>query len=88
MTNKQKMYPYTDDKQEVASVYASRTQKFLYESFSKILLSKAGIISVLTIWTIFTGLSIAGLSQLEVDFKITYLISEERPVRKYIDKTQ
>jgi predicted RND superfamily exporter protein len=35
-----------------------------------------------------TALSIYGALQLNVDFKITYLISEQRPVRKYIDNSE
>lgn len=35
-----------------------------------------------------TALSIYGALRLNVDFKITYLISEQRPVRKYIDNSE
>ena len=72
--------------QSSGPAFASGTQKFLYEHFSRITLSKQGIIAILVIWTIYSAVSIYGLTQLTVDFKTTYFISPDTAVRSYIDK--
>jgi len=68
--------------------YASGTQKFLKETFAKITLSKPGIIAIVAIWIIYSGVSIYGLTMLEIDFKTTYFISPDTAVRRFIDKQE
>ena len=42
----------------------------------------------MAIWIIYAGVSIYGVSQLEVDFKTTYFISPDTTVRRYLDTAE
>jgi hypothetical protein len=72
--------------QAEGSQYASGTQKFLYEKFSKVILSKNGIIVIIAIWIIYSFISIIGITNLKVDFKTTYFISPDATIRSYLDR--
>jgi len=64
LTKSQKSYPFQGEEgDEIPNEkYANGTQKFLHEKLSKWITSKVGIIVVLVIWTIYTCVSIYGVS--------------------------
>lgn len=90
LTTSQKSYPFqgneTDPKPE--ETYANGTQKFLHLYFSKATTSKYGIIAILSIWLIYLGVSIYGVTQLKIDFKQSYFIGAESYVREYFDRSE
>ena len=48
--------------------------------------SKRGIGVVLTVWLIYVAVSIFGITNVNVDFKVTYFIGEDAYVRSYFDR--
>jgi predicted RND superfamily exporter protein len=64
LTKAQKSYPFQGEEgDEIPNEkYANGTQKFLHEKLSKWTTSKYGIIVILVIWTIYTCVSIYGVS--------------------------
>ena len=64
LTKSQKSYPFQGEEGDEVpdEKYANGTQKFLHEKLSYWTTSKVGVIVILTIWVIYTGVSIYGVS--------------------------
>ena len=79
LTAKQKAYPYRGQETDPVPVeqYTNATHKFIYEKYSKALTSQFGIICVLSIWLLYFGVSLYGVTKVDIDFKITYFINPE-----------
>lgn len=90
LTPKQKAYPFGGDKSDAPpeDQYTGATHRFLHQTYSKHLTSKYGIIAVLTVWLIYFGISIYGMTQVEIDFKITYFISPEAYINEWMKRSE
>lgn len=88
LTTAQKSYPFQGNEEDALpdEKYANGTQKFLHLYFSKATTSKAGIITILSIWLIYLGVSLYGVSQVKIDFKQSYFIGAESYVKNFFDK--
>jgi len=64
LTKSQKSYPFQGAEGDEApdEKYANGTQKFLHEKLSYWTTSKAGMIVILSVWVIYTAVSIYGVS--------------------------
>jgi len=50
--------------------------------------SKYGIMLVLGVWLIYIAVSIFGITNVNVDFKVSYFIGEDAYVRSYFDRNE
>lgn len=90
LTVAQKSYPFqgeeSDPKPE--ETYANRTQKFLHQKFSMWTTSKIGMAIILITWLAYLSLSIYGATQVKIEFKFTYFISDGAYVKEYFDRQE
>ena len=90
LTDKQKRYPFRGEKPEIEEIgqeeYASGTQRFFYETFSRYLLSTYGKLTVLAVWIIYILISLYGLTGVTVEFKTTYFIKQDHFINDYFTK--
>ena len=87
LTENQKQWPFYGSKSEYVERldYTTLTQKFLYQHFSKRLLTNSGICLVLLIWTGLIIVAINACRHLTIDFRTSYLINGDSYIKQYID---
>lgn len=61
---------------------------FIQEYFSKWVTSKAGIYVVIISYLIMIGISAYGSTKVIVDFKPSYILPGNSPVRNYVEKQE
>lgn len=70
-------------------VYSSKTQKVLFQYYSKALLSTKGIIGVMALYTAITVTSIYYAStELRIEFKQSMFLNEDAYIKDFLDKTE
>jgi len=90
LTPKQKAWPFGGNENDKVpeDQYTGATHRFLHQTYSKHLTSKPGIITVLVVWLIYFGISIYGVTNVEIDFKITYFISPEAYINEWMMRSE
>ena len=89
LTQKQRSYPfqgYETDPVPTENMYSNGTQKFLQEKFAKNTISKPGTIIILSAWLLYTIASCVALTKLNIDFKLTFFISEDAFINEYLNR--
>ena len=89
LTDRQKAYPFRGEESDEVpkEQYTNATHKFLHEKYSKALTSKFGIITVLAVWLIYFGVSLYGVTNVDIDFKITYFINPNAYINQWMKRS-
>jgi predicted RND superfamily exporter protein len=92
LTARQRRYPFQGDKPTPVEAgeenFASGTQKFLQTKYAKLVTSDTGIKYILIFYALYIGFSIYGCTQIEVNFKTSYFISDNAYIKQYLDRSE
>lgn len=59
----------------------------MHTKYAKVVTSDKGIKAILIIWGLYILFSIYGCTQIEVNFKTSYFISDNAYIKQYLDRT-
>ena len=77
-----------EDIDKFKGLHSSFLELFMDKYYSKILLSKFGIVSVLVMYFIMFCVAAYGVTLLDIDFRQSYFISDDTYIKQYITRQE